>query len=106
MNAVAEPVVEPGTGGCGPAEQGRAARLGLPCLPSEQVNRRGGKTQRANARRLMIEVGSMAGIYGIERLGFLTFTFADDVKKIKEAQRRFNSLNSHAMRGRYAAWVA
>jgi hypothetical protein len=58
------------------------------------------------ARRLVLEVGAMATRYGIERLGFLTFTFADDVRAIKEAQRRFNSLNSHAMKGRYLAWVA
>ena len=53
-----------------------------------------------------MEVGAMARMYGIERLGFLTFTFADDVRVIKEAQRRFNSLNSHAMKGRYLASVA
>jgi hypothetical protein len=48
----------------------------------------------------------MASTFGIERLGFLTFTFADNVQAIKEAQRRFNSLNTHAMKGRYSAWVA
>jgi hypothetical protein len=95
----------PRTVGCGRVS-GRADRLGLPCLPSEQLNQRGGKTQRQAARRLIIEVGSMAMLHGIERLGFLTFTFADDVRAIKEAQRRFNSLNSHAMKGRYLAWVA
>ena len=84
----------------------RPAPPPLPCLPSEQLNQRGGKTHRQAARRLVVEVGAMAAKFGIERLGFLTFTFADDVRAIKEAQRRFNSLNSHAMKGRYLAWVA
>lgn len=39
--------------------------------------------------------------YGVERLGFLTLTFADQVKVLKEAQRRFNSLNSNVIRLRY-----
>jgi hypothetical protein len=38
-------------------------------------------------------------------MGFLTFTFADDVQTIAEAQRRFNSVNSWALAGRYAEWV-
>lgn len=39
--------------------------------------------------------------WGVERLGFFTLTFADPVKCIKEAQRRFNSLNTHVLKARY-----
>lgn len=82
----------------------------LPCLPSEQLNQlpfnRGGQTQRQTARRVEIEIWALANRYGFERLGFLTLTFADDVKTIKEASRRFNSLNTHVLRRRYVAWIA
>lgn len=43
-------------------------------------------------------------IYGFERLAFFTGTFPDNVKTIREAQRRFNSMNTNAMRGRFLAW--
>jgi len=39
--------------------------------------------------------------FGVDRLGFLTLTFADNVQVLKEAQRRFHSLNSHVIRLRY-----
>jgi hypothetical protein len=39
--------------------------------------------------------------FGVERLGFLTLTFKDNVQVIKEAQRRFNSLNTGVLQGRY-----
>lgn len=47
------------------------------------------------------EVSLLASKFGLENLGFLTFTFADPIKCIKEAQRRFNSLNSHVIADRY-----
>jgi hypothetical protein len=40
---------------------------------------------------------------GVERLGFLTLTFRDDVQEIREASRRYNSLATHVLRGRYVA---
>ena len=48
----------------------------------------------------------MALVFGFERLAFFTGTFPDNVKTIKEAQRRFNSMNTNAMRGRFLAWVS
>jgi hypothetical protein len=52
-----------------------------------------------------LEIGGMCVRHGVERIGFLTFTFADDVRTISEAQKRFNSMNSNALNGRYAEWL-
>ena len=45
------------------------------------------------------------GKYSLERLGFLTLTFAQDIKDPIEAQRRFNSLATHVLRDRYADYI-
>jgi hypothetical protein len=50
---------------------------------------------------LASEIQALAADFGIERLGFLTLTFADHVTDIREAQRRFNSLNSNVLKARY-----
>ena len=55
---------------------------------------------------LEINIEGLAVRYGEDRLGFLTFTFADDVCEIREASRRFNSLATHALRGRYVTHLA
>ena len=47
----------------------------------------------------------LAKEFGIERLGFLTLTFADPVLELKEANRRFNSLNTHILKARYCRAV-
>jgi hypothetical protein len=44
---------------------------------------------------------ALAQEFGIERLGFFTLTFADLVLDLKEANRRFDSLNSNVIKGRY-----
>jgi hypothetical protein len=41
---------------------------------------------------------------GIDRVGFMTFTFADQVKNFKEANRRFNNLNRRRL-SRYPRWM-
>lgn len=51
---------------------------------------------------LASEIQSLAKDFGIERLGFLTLTFAAPITDLKEAQRRFKSLNSNVIRKRYA----
>jgi hypothetical protein len=50
---------------------------------------------------LAFEIMALAKQYRIERLGFLTLTFADLVLDLKEANRRFDSLNSNVIRQRY-----
>jgi hypothetical protein len=52
-----------------------------------------------------LEIQGMVLRWGAKRIGFLTFTFADDVRTVTEAQRRFNSLNSNGLAGRYPEWV-
>ncbi|OAM40851.1 MULTISPECIES: hypothetical protein [Eikenella] len=53
---------------------------------------------RKSAYVLQLNVKSFIDRHGIERVGFLTLTFADDVKCPKEAQRRFNSLRSNFLK--------
>lgn len=54
---------------------------------------------------LAFEIMALAKEYGIDRLGFLTLTFADLVLELKEANRRFDSLNSHVIKSRYRRGV-
>jgi hypothetical protein len=49
---------------------------------------------------------ALAREFGIERLGFLTLTFAEHVTCIEEANRRFNSLATGVLRGRYRRAIA
>jgi len=102
----------PDSAGGGSGMRGAAARpdpRGLPCLLSEQLNplkkNTGGRAQRLKRLIVELEIQGMVIRWGVERIGFLTFTFADEVKTIKEAQRRFNSMNSNGFSGRYAEWV-
>ena len=43
--------------------------------------------------------------YGIDRIGFLTLTFADNVQSHKKAQKRFNSLVTNVIKDRYSEYV-
>lgn len=65
----------------------------------------GAGVRRYRSLEVELEVHHLAQVYGLERLGFLTFTFAENVQEVSEAARRFNELNSHALRGRYATWL-
>jgi hypothetical protein len=67
---------------------------------------KGGATQRTKRLQVELEIQGLCIRYGVERIGFLTFTFSDDVKTIKEASRRFNSINSWALAGRYREWLS
>lgn len=106
------------------SEEGARAGAALPCLFSNISNEGGGpdgleplldkgfekfnlltKAHKRSACSLAWNVQNMAETFGIERLGFLTLTFADNVTCPKEAQRRFNSLATGVLRERYEAWV-
>jgi len=52
-----------------------------------------------------LEIQGMVVRWGAGRIGFLTFTFADDVRTIAEAQKRFHSLFSGSLSKRYPEWV-
>ncbi len=60
---------------------------------------------RKAAVALAWNVAHLAETYGLERLGFLTLTFADHVLDVREASRRLHSLASHVLNARYSAWV-
>lgn len=92
---------------------GAAAEGGaFPCLTLSRISTEGltreGEQHRvlsANNRRtahiLAESVSLAARRYGLERLGFLTLTFADHITCPGEAQRRLNSLITHVIKVRY-----
>jgi hypothetical protein len=50
-------------------------------------------------------IHAMVQKFGINCIGFLTLTFADDVQCHKEATKRFNSLATGVLNARYLQWV-
>ena len=56
---------------------------------------------RKSEFKVKTEVMALVARYGIEHIGFLTFTFADDVQCHKEATKRLNSLITGVLRDRY-----
>ena len=50
-------------------------------------------------------IHAMVEKFGINCIGFLTLTFADDVQCHKEATKRFNSLATNVLNERYLQWV-
>lgn len=92
----------------GAAARSAAAPCPLPCQDSHNSTRgveavpvlTGSHLRSAFV--LSLEIVALAKQFGLERLGFLTLTFADQVVELKEANRRFDSLNTHVLRGRYS----
>ncbi len=93
-----------GIGAAGCAAEG-GAPAPLPCLISNNYTKedqtRLSQGQLRAAYALEENVKLLCKDWGLERLGFLTLTFADHVTDIKEAQRRFNSLRTHVLSVRY-----
>jgi len=89
------------TGGA-PSEAGAST---LPCQDSNNCTggafRRLASNHRKSAYALKATVESLVETYGIERVGFLTLTFADHVLEPSEAQRRWHSLATHVLNHRY-----
>ena len=52
-----------------------------------------------------INIHAMVQKFGINCIGFLTLTFADNVQCHKEATKRFNSLATGVLNERYLQWV-
>jgi len=82
----------------------------LPCLNSNnstgtQQSSRLSVQHRKSAAALGWNVRALCQQHGIQRVGFLTLTFADHVTDVREASKRFNSLASHVLKGRYVDWV-
>ncbi len=102
------------SGWAGDAAAGRASAL--PCLNRNNSNEGTNAAKFADFPRLpsnvrkgefvlKTEVKELARIYGIERLGFFTLTFADHVIDRKEASRRFNSLLTGVLKKRYPTGI-
>ncbi len=61
--------------------------------------------QKKSACCLAWNVQQMAEKYGLERLGFFTLTFVENLTDRSEAQRRWNSLATNVLRKRYEAGI-
>jgi hypothetical protein len=105
---------EVGRGGLPPRAERGGGGSPLPCLNSnnsiglplteaqKEALSRLSTSHKKTAFALAQNVARLIKVYGIERVGFFTLTFADHVTCTKEAQRRFNSLNSNVLKERYA----
>ncbi len=60
---------------------------------------------RKSEFKVKTEVMALFKQYPLERIGFLTFTFADDVQCHKEATKRLNSLITGVLRERYSMCI-
>lgn len=95
-----------GVARCG---DGGADRVPLPCLNSNISNgrvlesgiKRLSTNHRKTAFKLAKSVSRMCERYGVERVGFLTLTFADHVTCAREAGKRLNSLRTGVLGCRY-----
>lgn len=101
-----------GGGGIPPREAGGDAVRPLPCLNSNNCTEGEGQdhqklqgNHRKTAFALAFNVRELCRKHGVERVGFLTLTFADHVICPKAAQRRFHSLKTHVLDVRYSSWI-
>lgn len=60
---------------------------------------------KKTAQALSWNVDYLCKKYGVEKVGFLTLTFADHVICAREASRRFNSLATHVLKKRYGEYI-
>ena len=100
--------------GGGRAVDARAARAtaALPCLNTNNCN--GGKKDRSEclsaahrktAYALKCNVLLLIARFGLEKIGFLTLTFARHVVAYKEAQKALHSLMTGVLKKRYVEYV-
>jgi len=84
---------------------------GLPCLSSNNSIESESQTvelttaHKRTAHCLQTAIQGLAKKYGVERLGFLTLTFPDSVRDMREASRRFNSLATNVLKKRYCRGI-
>lgn len=100
--------------GKGPAASGPGgdAAAALPCLNTINCNERGGNPSkkpssghRKTAFALKLNVLRMIEKHGLERIGFLTLTFARHVVAYKAAQKALHSLMTGVIKPRYAEYI-
>ena len=103
--------------GVGVTHTGGLRRASSP-LPSLRINNSNESQKEDEKREVLIpswvrksefivksNLSAMVEKHGIDRIGFLTLTFADDVQNHKEATKRFNSLNAGVLDERYLDWI-
>jgi hypothetical protein len=85
---------------------------GLPCLNTNNCNEQLkdqfqslSSAHRKVAFALIQNVILLVGRYGIERMGFLTLTFARHVMNYKEAQKALHSLMTGVLKKRYPEYI-
>ena len=78
----------------------------LPCrsLETTQYKTLSGPHKKT-AMALSLNVAGLCEKYGANRIGFLTLTFSQHITCAREAQRRFNSLASNALKPRYPDYI-
>lgn len=92
-------------------KNGDLAGSSLPCLNSNISNENQklecvlSTQHRKTAFILKESVQALADRFGVEYLGFLTLTFADNVMCHREAQRRLNSLLTRVIKQRYREYL-
>lgn len=109
---------QPGASCAHPADQRDAPGPPLPCrfieatasrpprvLPPEARPAGLSTHHKKAAAALSWNVAHLVETHGVDRIGFLTLTFADHVLDPKEAQRRFKSLRTNVLSKRYADHV-
>lgn len=62
-------------------------------------------SHRKSAAALEMNVRQFIETFGIEKVGFLTLTFADNVQDVKEASRRFHSLQTNFLKKHFEHYV-
>jgi hypothetical protein len=63
-------------------------------------------SHKRTAHALAHEVMALAREFGIEKLGFLTLTFAENLTDVKEANRRLANVSRRVIKGRYRRAIA
>jgi hypothetical protein len=97
-----------GVGRVGGAARSAAAPTALPCLNTINCNEgenRLSSGHRKTAFALMLNVLWLIERHGLERVGFLTLTFARHVVAYKDAQKALHSLMTGVLKGRYPEYI-
>ena len=101
-----------GVGRAADAPAGRAAAAKIPCLNTINCNERLkadiqklSSAHRKAVYALIQNVIILVFIYGIDRIGFLTLTFARHVVSYKEAQKALHSLMTGVLKHRYREYI-
>ena len=80
-------------------------------LPSQYENRKAdtlnefSTSYKKSTTALEMNVKAFIEAFGLNKVGFLTLTFADDVTDPKEAQRRFHSLRTNFLKRHFSEYV-